>query len=370
MNARRLPTLALLLALLLPSTAAAKEWYDYYREGINAAKSQNWSTVIEKMNQSIALKPQEEPRARTYGAIFIAYRPYYYRGIANLSLGNTAPGVADLERTGGPGELNLGAVETLLIQARQTLSAQRERDESKAAPPVVERPAQQPTPAPPTPSQQAPPATTPSRPSAPAVDPALAGARSRAESLLARANSAAQEARRAQAPSLAAPQYSEGEKLLLQASSAQADASSVAEWNRVGDLADRAQRALRASITSASVAASAAKSLPSRTTDEVLSPTRVQLRDALESYFGGRFTEAAAALDQLARADARNNAMVWAFLGAARYYDYYLEGERDGAKRDAAANAFRRARAIQPSLELPSRYFSPRVQRFYASISQ
>lgn len=373
MNTRRLALTLVILAFALPSVAAAKEWYDYYREGIAAARSQSWSTVIEKMNQAIALKPQEESRARTYGAIFIAYRPYYYRGIAHLSMGNTAPGVADLERTGGPGEVNLGAVETLLIQARQALQAQvreqerereleRERERQQAQQPPAQQPVQPPAqqPAPPT----RPPTTTPSRPT---VDPALAGARSRAESLLGQANAAAQDARRQQAPSLAAQQFQQGERLLLQASSAQTSANSAADWNQVADLADRAQRALRASITTATAAANASRSLPSRTTDEVLMATRTQLRDALESYFGGRFSDAARSLDALSRGEGRSNAMVWAFLGASRYFDYYLEGERDANKRNAAVDAFRQARAIDPSLELPARYFAPRVQRFYQS---
>lgn len=358
----------LLVTLALPSSAAAKEWFDYYREGIAAARNNNWSTVIERMNQALKLKEREEAQARTYGNVFVRYRPYYYRGIAHLSMGNTAAGVADLERTGGPGELNLGAVDTLLLQARQTLQAQmREREREEAPRPApVQQPVEQAPPRTQTvPAQDPPPVAAPA---VPAVNPAIAVARKRAEGLITRANTAAQEARRQQAPSLAADQYQSGERLLLQASAAQASAESVTDWTRVGDLADRAQRTLRASITAASVAANASRTLPSRTTDEVLSPTRSQLRLALENYFGGRFAEAASTLDQLARTDGGNNAMVWAFLGAARYYDYYLEGERNASKRDASVNAFRRARSLDPSLELSSRYFSPRVQRFYQSV--
>lgn len=365
MTLRRLPLLLTILLIASSLELHARQWFDVYREGIDAAKRQNWSVVIQKMNEAIALKPQEEARARTYGAIFIAYRPYYYRGIAHLSLGQTAEGVADLERTGGPGELNLGGVETMLVQARQTLAAQAAAQQPDPTPPVTT-----PTPAQPTPRPADPPPTqTPSRPapSVPSVDPALAPARTRAESLMTRANRTLQEARRAQAPSLAADQYTTGERLLLEASSAQSSADSTAEWNRVASLADRAQRSLAASVTSASIASNASRTLPSQTTDEVLADTRAQLRDALESYFGGRFSEAARALESLSRNDGRSYPMVWAFLGAAHYYEYYLEGERDQAKREAALAAFRRARSLDPSLELSSRYFSPRVQRFYES---
>lgn len=364
MTLRRLPLSLIILVLASSPVAHARQWFDVYREGIDAARRQQWSVVIAKMNEAVALKPQEEERARTYGAIFIKYRPYYYRGVAHLSLGNTAEGVSDLERTGGPGELNLGGVETLLVQARQTLAAQQAAQREPDPAPPTPAPTQPST----TPPVQTPPTQQPAQrpaPSVPAVDPALGAARTRAEGLLSRANRTLQEARRAQAPSLAADQYSSGERLLLQASSAQSSADSTAEWNRVAELADRAQRTLSSSVTAATVASNASRTLPSQTTDEVLADTRSRLRDALESYFGGRFSEAARALESLSRDSGRNYPMVWAFLGAAHYYEYYLEGERDASKREAAVAAFRRARSLDPSLELSSRYFSSRVQRFY-----
>ncbi|MGA8810226.1 MAG: hypothetical protein WB973_20335, partial [Thermoanaerobaculia bacterium] len=75
------------LALLLASTAAFASWYDDYDDGLKAARSGQWSTVISKMTAAINGNPKENDKARSYGAIFINYHPYYYRGVAYLNTG-------------------------------------------------------------------------------------------------------------------------------------------------------------------------------------------------------------------------------------------------------------------------------------------
>lgn len=94
---------------------------------------------------------------------------------------------------------------------------------------------------------------------------------------------------------------------------------------------------------------------------------KAKVRDALRSYFSGDFQRSEIALDLLSK-EQETNAMIWAFLGASRYNGYILGGESDGSMKRNAEDAFRRARRLQPSLQLNAKYFSPRVRNFYESI--
>ena len=76
-----------LLVLLLPAGAAMASWYDDYDQGVAAVRRGDWGTVISKMSSAIKGNAKEANSARTYGAIFINYHPYYYRGVAYLNTG-------------------------------------------------------------------------------------------------------------------------------------------------------------------------------------------------------------------------------------------------------------------------------------------
>src|ERR1700730_10912742 len=128
-------------ALLLAATAALASWYDDYDAGLTAARNGQWSVVIQKMNAAIAGNPKENDKARTYGAIFINYHPYYYRGVAELNAGRDQAALDDIEKTSGPGEIDLGSIETLV---------QRIKNKMESANPVPPTP-QPPNPVPPTP---------------------------------------------------------------------------------------------------------------------------------------------------------------------------------------------------------------------------
>ncbi len=73
------------LALLCATTALAS-WYDDYDAGVNAAHAGKWSVVIQRMTAAINANSKESDNAREYGAIFINYHPYYYRGVAYLQI--------------------------------------------------------------------------------------------------------------------------------------------------------------------------------------------------------------------------------------------------------------------------------------------
>ena len=103
--------------------------------------------------------------------------------------------------------------------------------------------------------------------------------------------------------------------------------------------------------------------------DAALSNIRTPLKAALRDYFGGNFDRSATTFKQLTAGVGSDYPLLWAFQGAALYYSYYLEGSSNKAKRDEAAAAFRQAKRLSPRMKsLPSKYFSPRVRRFYETI--
>lgn len=363
---RRLPIVLLLLTLAAPAWGA--EWYDSYFEGLDAAKKKNWGTVVSKMNEAIAKKPNEEKRAKTYGVQFIAYHPYYYRGVAYFNQGKWADAVEDLKRATGTGEVNLGDPATLLISANQQLVAEQIRNAPQQ-------------PATPPPAQQ-----TPARPAGP--DPQVVAARERAESAIQNARARLNRAQQADASIHAPGDFDNASNLLKQATSANVNADSVADYNRVVDTADRAARGFDAAISNAQTRVAelerqrraqqqqpatsptrpATPPPPAQATEDALSSSKQRLRQALQAYFDGDFSRSASQLEQLAL-DHPNNAMIFAFLGAARYYDYYLRGQSDAASLQRAKEALRQAKTIEPSLTLSADYFSPRVRGFFEQIN-
>src|SRR5512139_277319 len=118
------PARILVAAVLCTAFAAGSalaSWYDDYDAGLAAARKGQWQVVVQKMTAAIAGNPKEGDRTRTYGAIFISYHPYYYRGVGNLNLGKYEQAIKDFETTAGPGEENLGSLDVLMSRAKTKL---------------------------------------------------------------------------------------------------------------------------------------------------------------------------------------------------------------------------------------------------------
>jgi hypothetical protein len=141
-------------------------------------------------------------------------------------------------------------------------------------------------------------------------------------------------------------------KELQLARSLERTARSASEWQRVSDAAEGARLQFEL--------------IPQEPADDVLEEMRRRVRSALDSYFSGRFAEASAQLTNLTR-DNPSNGFLWAFLGASRYSEYYIDGERNATMRQQAENAFRQARR-NGMADLPPAYFSPRIRRFFVTI--
>jgi len=344
--------------ILSAQSSFGATWYEEYEDGIKAARARNWQLVIRKMDAAIAQKPREGPREKTYGVIFIAYYPFYYRGLAHYELREFRKAINDLELTKGAGPFKPQDAETMIRKAKENLEGERPvvRPTPTPAPPPPT-----PTPGPiatPTPRQTVIPLTTPT--ARPLADTSTQEMERRARGLLNDARSRAAAARQQRADSLARQDYVAGSRLLSQAEQFAASASTLSQWQRVVNAAEAARIQFETSIT---VARGALRD----PVNDILADVQRRVKSALDNYFSGKFPAAAAQFEEIARSQG-DNALIWAFLGAAHYSEYYIEGETDARTKERAIAAFRKAKRNPKYRDLPANYFSPRIRRFYRSV--
>ena len=325
---------------------ARASWYDDYEAGIRAARAGQWTTVVQKMSAAIRGNPKEDNKARTYGAIFINYHPYYYRAVAYINLGQYQKAIDDLEKTSGPGALDRGSIDTLMAQAKKGAETPAVAVTETVRPPVTN------TVAPP--------------PVQPTIDNAL---RTRARAALDQAKTHLQSAQQRNATNT--PAYLNAQDQYMKANSRWASAKTnddltqiIAEADNIGLLADSAVVAVATTTTPPPVVATTSThDKPSVVTQSVLGPMSRRLRQALENYFNGDFEEATQGFQSLSR-DLPRNGWIWAFLGASQYSQYAFEA--DESYRAAAIKSFRRARQLRVwKGGLPSKYFSRRIRNAF-----
>jgi tetratricopeptide (TPR) repeat protein len=349
----RVRLLSFLLVAFAFAGIAQASWYDDYDAGISAARKGNWSVAQQKMSAAIKGNATESNKARTYGAIFINYHPYYYRGVANLNLGNYQDAINDFEKTAGPGELDLGPIAWHLDRAKTKLAAN-----DTPAPAQPEPARTTPTPAAPTPV-----VTTPAPPS---IDPAL---RQRATSALGAARQKLQAAQQRRATS--SQQYTQAMSMFTDATTRSSSARSNDDWSAIasmaenaGVLADLATPPSAVATTNPATPSPALMPKPVAATDAVLADYKVQLRRALENYFAGEFESASRDFEDLTR-KLPTNAWIWAFLGASQYSQYAFEA--DTVYKTKATHAFRKAKQLRSWRDgLPSKYFSRRIRKAFS----
>ncbi len=350
MRTTRPSTIAFVMLFAAASLSAAS-WYDDYDAGVAAAKNGQWALVIQKMTAAIRGNGKENDKAREYGTIFINYHPYYYRGVAYLNTGKYEQAVADLEQSSGPGEENLGTIETLMSRAKTKLA------QSSAPPP----PEPQPQPVAPQPRIPVPvPVPVPVQPAGPAIDPGL---RQRAAAAInqARLHIAAAQKRKAGNT----PQYTQATQALSDALGRSANARSNDDLNNAIASAENAATIadLAPSPGAPAPVPTVTPTKPTQATAIVLADSSRRLRDALESYFQGDFDEASTKFRTLTT-DMPNNGFIWAFLGASQYSQWAFEA--DDSYKTAAMESFRKAKSLRPwKGGLPQKYFSKRIRRVF-----
>jgi tetratricopeptide (TPR) repeat protein len=338
---------AMAVFLFFVATAALASWYDDYDAGLNAARKGQWNTVVQKMSAAISGNAKESDKARTYGAIFISYHPYYYRGIAYLNTGKFEQAVADLERAEGIGDENLGSIEINMQRAKTKLAAASAPEPQPAAPqPAVVQPQPRVVPAP--------------QPAAPSVDPAL---RQQAASALNDAKTRITAAQQRKAT--ASPQYQQAAQQFASASTLNAAAKSNDDLRQVINVAQSAASIADLAVApgAPAVAAAPPPTRPVAASSMVLGDTTKRVRQALESYFRGDFEEAAGAFQRLTGEMPRNG-WIYAFLGASQYSQYAFEA--DEKYRAQAMDSFRKAKQYGKWKNgLPEKYFSRRIRRVF-----
>lgn len=341
---------AVVLCSVFGAGIAAASWYDDYDAGLNAIKAGQWKSAADKMSSAIAGNGKESNNARTYGAIFINYHPYYYRAVAYINLGQYAKAVSDLEKTTGPGPIDRGSIDVLMDQARKG-----------AETPVT---AEAPRP----PAQQPAPVEQP-RPAPPSIDNTLRG---RARAALDEASNRLKSARDRRANGT--PEYRRAEDRYVEANSRWGSAKSNDDLNAVLAEADNIKLLADSATAAATPAVVTAPPLPPTTTgrivvatENVLSGMKVRLRNALQDYFNGDFDRAQQEFEGLAREMPRNP-WIWAFLGASQYSQYAFEG--GDSFKDAAMTSFRKARTYGKWKNgLPEKYFSRRIRNAFKQIA-
>lgn len=347
-------SMAVLVFVVAAGVALAGSWYDDYDEGTNAAKKGNWAVVVQKMTSAINGYSKENDKARTYGAIFINYHPYYYRGVAYLNLGKYEQAIADLEKTSGRGEDDFGAIEMLMQRAKTKLAA-------------ATAPAQEPPPAvaqqPPRPTPVTP---VPVTPAGPVIDQALRG---RVAAAVQKANTSLAGARNRKAGS--SPQYAQAVRAMTDANTRLNTAKSNDDLNNALASAENAALLADSAVapgmpsppmsTAAVVTPRAAAA-----TEAAISDYKTTLRAALNNYFAGEFETAEREFIQLSQ-KMPNNGWIWAFLGASQYSRYAFEA--DETHKKAAVDSFVKAKRTRSwKGGLPERYFSKRIRKFFETV--
>lgn len=345
---RRIVT-AVVACTLLGAGVALASWYDDYEAGLKAIKAGQWKTAVDKMSAAIAVNKSESNNARTYGAIFINYHPFYYRAVAYINLGQYQKAISDLEQTSGPGPIDRGSIDTLMAQAKQALETPAVVTETQK--PVVPAATQAPPP--------------------PTIDNAL---RTRARTALDQAKSHLQSAQQRNATNT--PAYQNAQNAYIQANSRWASAKSNDDLNQIIADADNITLMADSAVVAPVVATNTGTIVPppiphadkpSAAGALVLGDTSRRLRRALEDYFNGEFGDATAGFQSLTR-DLPRNGWIWAFLGASQYSQYAFEGQ--GSYKDAAMNSFRKARTYGKWKNgLPDKYFSRRIRNAFKQIA-
>jgi tetratricopeptide (TPR) repeat protein len=348
MKLTRLVIMVAICAALSAGVALAS-WYDDYDNGLNAIKAGQWKTAVDKMTAAIAGNHNENSNARTYGAIFINYHPYYYRAVAYINLGQYQKAIDDLEKTSGPGPVDRGTIDTLMAQAKKG---------AEVPPPVTE------TVRPPVTNTVAPP------PVLPTIDNAL---RNRARAALDQAKTHLQGAQQRNATNT--PAYQSAQDQYIKANSRWSSAKTnddltqiLTDADNISLLADSANVTIATNTTATQPPVTTTiRDKPGVVTQSVLGPVSRRLRQALENYFNGDFDEATQGFGSLSR-ELPHNGWIWAFLGASQYSQYAFEG--GDSYKDAAMSSFRKARTYGKWKNgLPDKYFSRRIRNAFKQIA-
>ena len=88
----------LILFLFLSSNVfAGGKWYNFYEEGVDLVRSNNWSQAIVNFNKALKVKNKDVNKIKTYGMHFIKYFPHREKGICLYNLGRLEEAKRELQ---------------------------------------------------------------------------------------------------------------------------------------------------------------------------------------------------------------------------------------------------------------------------------
>lgn len=119
-----------LLTILLTSGAQA-DYKDAYKDGLEAAKQRNWSSVEAKMKGAIAERPQEA--IRLAALFFKNYLPHYYLGLARFELGDCRGALESWETSSSQGAVQKATEEWSTLQSKRKTCQLRLAEVEQAA---------------------------------------------------------------------------------------------------------------------------------------------------------------------------------------------------------------------------------------------
>jgi len=398
---RKAPALAALIVLLCLSIprAASADFRSSYRKGLSAVDQNEWSEVLEAMQEATAEEPTASKKMiKHYGTRFVPYTPYYYLGLAHYHLGHCAEAVKAWETSASQGVADLGDVQEYLEECRREAAAIPTKAPTATPVPVATLP---PTPAGPDPRlldearraaeravQGAESAlgqvktwrAEPDMAQAMDRDAALRQSFSQATERLASARSTLEKgvseknlAIVKQATELASQAQREAEGIVPRLRKIEDDlvqARADRELERMADQTRRQDEAARAADARQTATAAARRALPPSPVPEITTPSGPppapsSLRSAAQRFLSGDYSRTVSLLADEAFTNSRASALAHLLRAAARFGIYCEGGQRDDSLRTMAEDDVRSCKRLDSSITPKNDAFSPRFVTFF-----
>lgn len=295
-----------LIVFLLTAFAAADLWYDAYESGVRAFQSGNLQLAEQKLKAALKAQPTQGRRIKAYGTKFIRYMPEYYLGLINIRQGRYPEGLKQLEsaqasRLVGPSDPEYNELKTAAQLAQERLT-------------------------PKVPEKSSPEAVASTGPQSDTTDLLRQSGKSTAD-IPAETAKKEIEAREASPP--------------------------AADTNAIHETENRIDHAKEKESTARNEKAESPA--PAIHNDAEL--------DALTAYYSGDYARAITLFQDLARDNP--SARIQFYLGCSYAALGLIQGREGQDSIRKAQEYFARARKLNASLQVDSRYISPRVLQMY-----
>jgi hypothetical protein len=351
---------AVVLLLAVPTGLFAQNYREAFVRGIQAFDQGNWKEAAAQFQAAAQLQPDSNENVRITGQRFVRYLPQYFLGQALFNLGDYQGALRALQASEQRGFVknNANFYRTLQDRLKDAQSRTQIAAATTTVPPATTTVPVKPTTVPTTTiaGRGTPPSTTTAiqQPAGPSPEAIKA-----AEAALALAVKQRQAFEAVADLAFLRQMNANVSAQETTARNALDQATARLETGRKGNLNDLGQvRTLsQASVT----AYQRGQQLAGEARKRVLS----ELTGAANLYFGGQYTAAQTALNQLNYQQGRY-AVQWRLFRAATAYSLYIvSGQRDEALQKEAAANVRECRRLAASFKPDTGVFSPKFVQFF-----